>query len=59
MSENNYDVAVLAEDELPGPGTMCFHYFKPMHRCVLKPGHTGDHWHSKFTVSDTKVIEED
>ena len=52
MSEKKWETVTLKEDELPGPGTMCFHYLKPMHRCVLKPGHDGEHWHSKFTVSD-------
>jgi len=46
----------IGEDEVPGPGNMCFHYLKPMHRCVLEPGHEGDHSYSEFTITD---IEEE
>ena len=38
--------------ETPGPGNMCFEYLKPMHRCTKKPGHDGDHFYSKFTVTN-------
>ena len=48
MADNR--IAKLGKDEVPGPGTMCFHYLKPMHRCVLKPGHGGGHRHAKFTI---------
>ncbi len=40
------------EGDPPGPFNLCFHYLKPMHRCTKKPGHEGDHWYSKFTVTD-------
>jgi hypothetical protein len=46
----------------PGPGHMCFEYLKPMHRCTKEPGHDGDHFFSKFTVTpytDTDTDTED
>lgn len=47
-------VVHLKSNEAPGPGNMCFHWLKPMHVCVLKPNHKGDHYHSKFTVTVNK-----
>ena len=47
-------IAKLGENVAPFPGNMCFHYLKPMHRCVLKPGHIGGHRHAKFTVKENK-----
>ncbi len=38
----------------PGPEGMCYHYLKPMHRCTLKHGHTGDHRYSRFTITKIK-----
>ena len=48
---------ILKEGEAPGPFTMCWHWLKPKVLCVLKPGHTGAHQYSKFTVTVTKTKE--
>ncbi len=46
------EVARLGPDEVPGPFNMCWHWKATQVLCILKPGHAGDHWYSKFTVTE-------
>ena len=50
-------VAKLGPDEVPGPGTMCFHWKADRTVCTLKPEHDGDHMYIYINITineDTK-----